>query len=131
MPLGRPPQQPTFPKTFGCIEDAKIFCRIFFDWYNQDHHHAGIGLKWRGVAANASPVPWDNGTGSNWGGDMGHPSAAAAEGDYVLLGWHAAEAGTIERAVVDAIEAGETTTDLGGSLGTKAAAKAVLKRLAV
>jgi putative transposase len=20
------------------------FCRRFFDWYNQDHHHASIGL---------------------------------------------------------------------------------------
>ena len=29
---------------FGCIEDAKTFCRGFFNWYNQDHHHAGIGL---------------------------------------------------------------------------------------
>jgi putative transposase len=36
--------QPQFPKRFGCIEDAKAFCRGFFDWYNQDHHHAGIGL---------------------------------------------------------------------------------------
>jgi putative transposase len=36
--------QPRFPKRFGCIEDAKAFCRSFFDWYNQDHHHAGIGL---------------------------------------------------------------------------------------
>jgi transposase InsO family protein len=36
--------QPRFPKRFGCIEDAKIFCRAFFDWYNQDHHHCGIGL---------------------------------------------------------------------------------------
>ena len=36
--------QPTFPQRFGCIEDAKSFCRRFFDWYNQDHHHAGIGL---------------------------------------------------------------------------------------
>ncbi len=36
--------QPQFPKRFGCIEDAKIFCRYFFDWYNRDHHHAGIGL---------------------------------------------------------------------------------------
>jgi putative transposase len=36
--------QPRFPKRFGCIEDAKSFCRQFFDWYNQDHHHAGIGL---------------------------------------------------------------------------------------
>ena len=36
--------QPRFPKRFGCIEDAKGFCRGFFDWYNKDHHHAGIGL---------------------------------------------------------------------------------------
>ena len=36
--------QPQFPQRFGCIQDAKTFCRSFFDWYNQDHHHAGIGL---------------------------------------------------------------------------------------
>lgn len=36
--------QPRFPRRFGCIEDARGFCRRFFDWYNQDHHHAGIGL---------------------------------------------------------------------------------------
>src|SRR5688572_26118581 len=26
------------------FEDAKDFCRRFFAWYNQDHHHAGLGL---------------------------------------------------------------------------------------
>ena len=36
--------QPRFPKRFGCIEDARSFCRAFFDCYNHDHHHAGIGL---------------------------------------------------------------------------------------
>jgi transposase InsO family protein len=36
--------QPQFPKRFGCIEDARVFCRRFFTWYNQDHHHVGIGL---------------------------------------------------------------------------------------
>jgi putative transposase len=36
--------QPQFPSRFGCIEDAKVFCRAFFLWYNRDHHHAGIGL---------------------------------------------------------------------------------------
>ena len=36
--------QPQFPQRFGCIEDARSFCRSFFDWYNQDHHHVGIGL---------------------------------------------------------------------------------------
>ena len=36
--------QPTFPKRFAGIEDARGFCRGFFDWYNQEHHHNGIGL---------------------------------------------------------------------------------------
>jgi transposase InsO family protein len=36
--------QPQFPQRFGCIQDAKAFCRSFFDWYNQEHHHAGIAL---------------------------------------------------------------------------------------
>ena len=36
--------QPQFPNRFGCIQDAKSFCRHFFDWYNGDHHHFGIGL---------------------------------------------------------------------------------------
>jgi putative transposase len=36
--------QPQFPKRFGCIQDAKSFCRDFFQWYNCDHHHFGIGL---------------------------------------------------------------------------------------
>ena len=36
--------QPRFPQRFGCIEDAKQFCREFFPWYNEDHHHAGLGL---------------------------------------------------------------------------------------
>jgi transposase InsO family protein len=36
--------QPHFPQSFGCIEDARSFYRAFFDWYNRDHHHAGIGL---------------------------------------------------------------------------------------
>ena len=36
--------QPKFPRSFGCIEDAKAFCRAFFAWYNPAHHHAGLGL---------------------------------------------------------------------------------------
>ena len=36
--------QPTFPKRFAGIEQARDFCRGFFDWYNQAHHHTGIGL---------------------------------------------------------------------------------------
>ncbi len=36
--------QPQFPKLFGSVQDAKAFCRSFFEWYNRDHHHLGIGL---------------------------------------------------------------------------------------
>jgi len=36
--------QPQFPERFGCIEDARSFLRCYFDWYNQHHHHVGIGL---------------------------------------------------------------------------------------
>jgi len=33
----------TFPKSFGCIEDAQAFLRGFFTWYNRQHRHSGIG----------------------------------------------------------------------------------------
>ncbi len=36
--------RPEFPKRFGCIQDARAFCRDFFDWYNNQHHHSGIGF---------------------------------------------------------------------------------------
>jgi len=36
--------RPGFPDRFGSIQDAKAFCRDFFDWYNFDHRHSGIGL---------------------------------------------------------------------------------------
>ncbi len=35
---------PQFPKRFGCIEDARTFCREFFNYYNTEHRHSGIGL---------------------------------------------------------------------------------------
>lgn len=33
---------PQFPERFGCIEDARAFCRAFFKWYNNEHRHSGI-----------------------------------------------------------------------------------------
>lgn len=35
---------PAFPGRFGSIEDARAFCARFFDYYNHEHRHAGIGL---------------------------------------------------------------------------------------
>ena len=35
--------RPSFPDRFGCLEDARAFCRDFFSWYNTEHRHSGIG----------------------------------------------------------------------------------------
>jgi putative transposase len=36
--------RPEFPQRFENIEQAREFCRDFFDWYNHEHRHSGIGL---------------------------------------------------------------------------------------
>lgn len=36
--------QPEFPDRFGCQQDAVVFCRSFFTWYNEEHHHSALGL---------------------------------------------------------------------------------------
>src|SRR4051812_10703475 len=56
--------QPEFPERFGCVEDAKDFCRRFFEWYNQHHHHAGLGLMTPNQVHTAKPttsMPPDSG----------------------------------------------------------------------
>lgn len=34
---------PEFPERFGSLEHARSFCQRFFSWYNNDHHHSGLG----------------------------------------------------------------------------------------
>jgi|SaaInlStandDraft_3_1057020.scaffolds.fasta_scaffold19478_1 putative transposase len=36
--------RPEFPQRFGSIEDARVFCRLFFTWYNTEHLHSGIAM---------------------------------------------------------------------------------------
>ena len=36
--------RPDFPENFGCIEDSRAHSKDFFDWYNNEHHHTGLGL---------------------------------------------------------------------------------------
>ena len=36
--------RPAYPKRFGCIEQARQYCRDFFHWYNHHHYHSGIAL---------------------------------------------------------------------------------------
>jgi len=35
---------PLFPGQFGSLEDARIFLRRFFNWYNNEHRHSGIAM---------------------------------------------------------------------------------------
>ena len=34
---------PAFPERFGALEDARAFGQRFFAWYNDEHHHSGLG----------------------------------------------------------------------------------------
>jgi putative transposase len=36
--------RPGFPEYFGSIEDARLFCKEFFIWYNTEHRHSGIAM---------------------------------------------------------------------------------------
>ncbi len=36
--------RPGYPDRFGSIEDARQWAKDFFNWYNHEHHHVGIGL---------------------------------------------------------------------------------------
>jgi len=36
--------QPEFPDRFGSIQDSRSFCQPFFNYYNTEHRHSGIGL---------------------------------------------------------------------------------------
>ena len=36
--------RPDFPERFGSPEHAHGFCADFFPWYNDEHHHASLGL---------------------------------------------------------------------------------------
>ncbi len=36
--------RPDYPDRFGSLVDARAWAQAFFAWYNQAHHHTGIGL---------------------------------------------------------------------------------------
>ena len=36
--------RPDYPDRFGCLADARAWAQAFFTWYNQEHHHTGLGL---------------------------------------------------------------------------------------
>ena len=36
--------RPDYPDRFGAIQDARVWARSFFSWYNFENHHTGLGL---------------------------------------------------------------------------------------
>ncbi len=36
--------RPDYPDRFGALQDIRVWARDFFDWYNFQHHHTGLGL---------------------------------------------------------------------------------------
>ena len=36
--------RPDWPARFDSLEDATAHCEQFFGWYNNEHHHSGIGM---------------------------------------------------------------------------------------
>ena len=36
--------RPDYPERFGSLPDARAWARPFFQWYNHQHRHTGIGL---------------------------------------------------------------------------------------
>jgi putative transposase len=35
---------PSTPERFGSLEQARTWASAFFEWYNHEHHHTGLGL---------------------------------------------------------------------------------------
>jgi len=36
--------RPEFPDRFGSVEHGRAFGHVFFPWYNNEHHHSGLGF---------------------------------------------------------------------------------------
>lgn len=49
--------RPDFPECFGCLEDARAFCRDFFSWYNREHHHTGLALLTPAMVHHGQAAP--------------------------------------------------------------------------
>lgn len=49
---------PSFPDCFGSIDDAVVFCRGFFDWYNRRHYHSAIAFLPPAVVHSGQQAVW-------------------------------------------------------------------------
>jgi putative transposase len=50
--------RPDFPAQFGSLVDARAWARPFFQWYNHEHHHSGIGLLTPATVHSGQAAEW-------------------------------------------------------------------------
>jgi putative transposase len=36
--------QPSYPKSFASLAQARLWCAAYFDWYNNEHQHSGLNF---------------------------------------------------------------------------------------
>ncbi len=119
------------PEMFGVIVTNNMFGDIITDLGAALQGGLGMAASGNIHPGRVSLFEPIHGSAPKYAGkDVSNPIGAILTAAMMLeyLG-HGDEATAIERAVVAAIDAGETTQDIGGRLGTKAAGEAVLKRL--
>ncbi|MFT5682667.1 MAG: putative transposase [Myxococcota bacterium] len=49
---------PSFPESFGSLEDSVRFFRVFFNWYNHQHYHSGIAFLPPAVVHTGQQDSW-------------------------------------------------------------------------
>jgi len=119
------------PEMFGVIVTNNMFGDIVTDLGAALQGGLGMAASGNIHPGRVSMFEPIHGSAPKYAGkDVANPIGAILTAAMMLecLGF-TDEPAMIERAVIGAIEAGETTHDIGGKLGTKAAGEAVLNRL--
>jgi 3-isopropylmalate dehydrogenase len=119
------------PEMFGVIVTNNMFGDIVTDLGAALQGGLGMAASGNIHPGKVSMFEPIHGSAPKYAGqDVANPVGAILTAAMMLesLGYND-ECALIERAVVAAIEAGETTKDIGGGLGTRRAGEAVLRRL--
>jgi 3-isopropylmalate dehydrogenase len=119
------------PEMFGVIVTNNMFGDIVTDLGAALQGGLGMAASGNIHPGRVSMFEPIHGSAPKYTGqDVANPIGAILTAAMMLehLGF-GDEGAAVERAVIAAIEAGETTKEIGGRLGTKAAGEAILRRL--
>jgi 3-isopropylmalate dehydrogenase len=125
------------PDRFDVIVTTNMFGDILSDLTAELSGSLGLGGSLNAGLHNAMGQAAHGSAPDIAGQDIANPFSLITSA-AMLLGWHAQRSGNaaylqasraIEDAITACIAAGESTSDIGGQLGTKATGQAVVKRL--